>query len=370
MTFTKENILQAVHLSLICSGRDIRVKRVCLENEDALCCYFYPASSKSMDVKLEIGVVMSVFNGLFRSGNLGVSFSHYVVRAMGSNDVELMYAISSKRTAELIGTGEAVDWLKSTVFVENTADYRLARAKQLISEIENGLRHAIKEVLSGSYGEGWWDAALGNSLGASVKETYKNQFGVEETKGEILIDYTYTIQLKKIITTHWPLFRHLFGAKPQLESLIDQLNVIRRNEAHNRDISEQELLDLASIHESLLANVFEIYSELSSQYLIENWRNKIKLVITGKVPPRDAKELIGYLGDMAHSLGSIPVPVQKRKLHSKMVSVVQDYKALQNELYEASVGGQGDRVNEINNAIRCQEGKMNEFMEEFLLSEA
>ncbi|MGB3463972.1 MAG: hypothetical protein WBA74_01825 [Cyclobacteriaceae bacterium] len=109
-------------------------------NEDSLMVSFFAYSLKSQDVKLEIGTIVSGLNGIFRdSSDVGLDFKNYGVRAYNENDNEIMYAICSKKSAELIGTENSIDWLRNTIFQDNTQDYRLTIAKRMISEIENGL---------------------------------------------------------------------------------------------------------------------------------------------------------------------------------------------------------------------------------------
>jgi hypothetical protein len=131
-------------------SKKVRVIDVSVINEDTLCCNFYSNSDNSIGIKMEIASIMGIFNGFFKNdGFEGISFAYYAVKAFDRNNVELINAISSKSTAELIGKGNSIDWLKSTLFQENTDDYRLAQSKRIISEIENCLRELVRTKLNG-----------------------------------------------------------------------------------------------------------------------------------------------------------------------------------------------------------------------------
>ncbi|WP_134089055.1 hypothetical protein [Olivibacter sp. XZL3] len=164
-------------------------------NENVLLCEFYPHAKNSGDIKIEIGTIMASLCGLFKNDPYeGISFKSYAVKAFDENDKEILYAISSVDTASLIGRGQSVEWLKLPYFQENTDSYRLNRAKTIISEIENGLRLLIKIILKDKFGEEWWNLAIGDKkIGGSVEKTYNEQFGIEESNGDVLINYTFTI---------------------------------------------------------------------------------------------------------------------------------------------------------------------------------
>lgn len=136
--------LKMIHI-LNANCDEINVKEVSLLNQDTLCCSFYPVSQKSNDIKLEIATIMGFFNGFFRDTSYeNINLNYYAVRAYDINNVEILNALSTKLAAECIGKGKSIEWLKLTLFQENTEDYRLSQAKQIISEIENGLREIVK----------------------------------------------------------------------------------------------------------------------------------------------------------------------------------------------------------------------------------
>ena len=268
------------------SKEKIRVKEIKLMNEDSLVCEFYPYKENSTDIKIEIATIMGFFNGFFRDDPYdGIRFRYYAVRAYEKEDIELLYALSSKASAEQIGTDNSIDWMKATIFQENTNDYRLGIAKKIISEIEITFREVIKDILSKKYGADWWNLTLNNKLGKSIKDTYNNQFGFEITDRNVLIEYTYILNIKKIITTYWPDFKVLLDKKTDFENLIDNLNLIRREEAHNRIITQSHLDELNDIYIKLLSKISEKYLDILPTHLIDGWKSKIKLIMTNGYKP-------------------------------------------------------------------------------------
>ncbi|PQJ78403.1 SEC-C domain-containing protein [Polaribacter porphyrae] len=374
------------------SKQKIRVKDIKLMNEDSLVCEFYPYKKKSIDIKIEIATIMGFFNGFFKDDPYdGIRFRYYATRAYNNEDLELLYALSSKASAEQLGTGNSVDWMKSTIFQENTNDYRLGIAKKIISEIEITIRKVIKDILSKKYGTDWWNLTLNNKLGKSIKDTYNNQFGFEIDNGNVLIKYTYILQLKKIITTYWPDFKMLFNKKTDFENLIDSLNLIRREEAHNRVITQSHLDELNEIYIKLLSKISEKYPEILPTHLIDSWKSKIKLIMSNVYKPlysnselidepdskikliksiNSTKHLIEYIKETIIRLQSLVVPVQKNAIHNELVQHFDNYKNLSEKKLKNITNGELQILLKTLKEIENYEITMNEFTGKFLLSEA
>ncbi len=374
-------------------NKKVRVIDVSVINEDTLCCDFYSNSTNSIDIKMEIGTIMGFFNGFFRNDEFeGISFAYYTVKAFDRDNVELIYAVSSKSTAALIGTGNSIDWLKSTLFQENTEDYRLAQSKRIISEIENCLRELVKTKLKNQFGDNWWDKSLDNNLGREVKQTYLNQFGVECNDGNILIFYTYTLQLKKIISTHFKLFKQYFESLQDFDMQMDSLNKIRREEAHNRTITEKNLSDLSTLHEKLTAKILLELTTFQSSYLTENWRLKIKkimverqykpihngqaflnetdLFIKLQKTKQNIESLISYLNETIIKLRSVSTPVHKKSTQRDLVNVLEKFKDLQVELLQTSTRLDESEIKLTVAKIDEHKKEMDNFIGNFLLAES
>jgi len=342
--------LENLHL-LGGSNRKIRIRKVDILNHSTLVCEFYPYEKNSPDIKGEICTIMGFFNG-FLLEDKSIHFKNYAVKAFDEGEQMILYALSSRGAVHSAGVGDAIEWLKATLFQENTNDYRLSMAKRIISEIENSLRHVAADILEKQFHSNWWDLAMDSKLGDSVKEIYRNQFGVATSDGSILINYTYTIQLKKIITTHWPYFKQFFGDKIEFENSMDELNIIHREEAHNRIVSASHIESLGKIYSSILEKILSSYQGLTPAYLIENWKLQVSEIMRDEYEPlykpfeltdepdpeqklkksiKATEHLISYLTDTNHKLNSVVVPIQKKSLHNELVQRLDRYKTLQEE---------------------------------------
>ena len=371
---------------------NIAVKKVDLLNNKTLECQFYAKSKNSIDVKMEIGAVMGALHGFFKDDSFkNMLIDYYAVRAFDKCDMELMYAISSKDSAALIGQGNSVDWMKSTIFQENTKDYRLSIAKRQISEIENALREIITDRLSKKHGLDWFKHSVGKKLSEIVIGTYNNQFGVEIEDGNILIKYTFVLQLKKIICTNWKDFSDLFANKIKFEKLILELNSIRREEAHNRDISTEDLEKLKEIYEFILIGITEKYPDILPHFLIDNWKIQIKEIMLDKIEMiysdneiqaetnnglklvktvLNLQKLIDYIKDKEYKLRSIVVPVQKQNTHNELISVLENYRILYEELVECGKTGGLTEVQEKQKEIELYKETLDSFVEKYVLHES
>ncbi|MGO4906305.1 SEC-C domain-containing protein [Flavobacterium sp. W20_MBD1_R3] len=377
---------------LLESRKKILVKGLTILNENTIECKFYSYSENSIDVKGEIATIIGFMHGFLKEDSFeNLKINYYAARAYDKNDIEILNALSYKDTAKQIGQGNSIDWLKSTLFTENTNDYRLGIAKRIISEIEISLRYAIESILFEKYGSDWWNIALNNKIGESIKTTYYEQFGEKIFDGKILINYTYILQLKKITLTHWIEFKHLFRSRENFETIIDRLNILRREEAHNRNITENNLKELEEIYNILLEKISVKYENLIPKYLIDNWRLRIKSIMNNKLQPifkpeeisgekdlnkklnkisLSAVNLINYLDDTIKKLESVIVPVQKKIIHEELIHQYLILKNLQNTKLEQIRNKNFKNTESTIKAIEKHEKDMKIFSGKFLLFES
>lgn len=371
---------------------NINVKKIDLLNNRTLECQYYSKTTNSIDVKVEIGTMMGFLYGFFKDDSFEeIKLNYFAIRAFDDNDKEILYAISSVETAKLIGEGNSIAWIKNTIFQENTKDYRLSVAKRQISEIENSLRTIIVDRLSKKHGENWFVKALADKIRNSIIDTYKNQFDIEIEDGAILINYTYVLQLKKIMCANWKDFADLFKNKNMFEDSLVDFNKIRREEAHNRDISETDLCRLKEIYEYLLINVTKKYPEILPLYLIENWKIQIKeIMLEGydysftddeiinetndqlklMKSVTNTKEFIANLKNKERRLKSIVIPVQKLDLHDELLEVISRFRELYETLLKSVNNGKLSDVEATQKEIDLHKAKMDEFADKYILSES
>jgi hypothetical protein len=371
--------------------KNVNVKQITLMNEDTLLCEFYPLGLHSFEVKQEMAVIMSFLSAFFKDDPYeGIYFRYFASRALDQQEDELMYSVSSRASAATISNGNSIEWLRTTLFQENTHDYRLSRAKTIISDIENAIRTVIKKILFKKFGLDWWNMGIDKTFGDPVKRIYANQFGDSVEDGELLVNYTFTLDLKKIISADWGRFKHLFDKKTAFEAAMVELNVIRREEAHNRPISRQHLDDLDRLYKELLYGIEVHYPDTVLSYLAENWKTKIAAIFT--VQPKitytleefsvlddegkrlliikDCRQQIEYLENQLTKLNSLIVPVSKSVKHKEMTDLLVGYKILQEQKLNCALNRTWEEVSTIVANIELQGQKMNVFSKQLLLEES
>lgn len=370
----------------------IRVKDIRVCNNDTLLCEYYSEYNKSLDIKSEMVIVLGCFNGFFRDQSFGGwTFQSYIVSAREADGQEIMYCYSPKPTAELIGTGNSIGWLKNSYFQENTSDFRLSLAKTMIADIENSLRMVIAHTLQSKFGATWWGAGIPGSIAKPIENIYKNQFGTSTSDGQVLINYTYTLTLKNIICGDWGTFRHLFDSQQIFDKTMTELNEIRREEAHNRTISHKHLQDLERIYKTLLGIIAQYFTDIQLVYVTENWRSKIKEImlttpnqigmsiedfdnaeIYEKVAliKMDTENIIKFTNDLLVALSSIVVPLKKQILHNTLIGHLEKYKNLFNEKLDMYAKQTTVGLEDLLIRIKKQEKDMDSFTNDLLLSES
>lgn len=370
----------------------ISTKSIGIINNSTMECKFYPVSEHSIDIKKEIATIMAfVFSFINKNSLWVIQVKNIAVRAYSKKEEEIIYALSSFDNAKYIAEGKSIEWLKGTMFQENTQEYRLGIAKKQIAEIESSLRKVIVDVLSKKEGNDWWTILMSNKTGNNIKKTYFNQFSEDISDGEKLINYSFLNDLKKIITTFWKDFKHLFPNKINFEESMIKLNDVRKEEAHNRPISEKHLEELKTVYNFILIKISQVYPDIFPSYLIENWRDKVveiakKPLRYGYTDNEIASEknnfikiyksheniltLIKHIKEIELRLKSLVVPVQKQEIHNQTIGIYSDYRELFEHLIDFVKKKEYDKMEESYKEIENYRlEKIDPFITNFLLSE-
>ncbi|HEC63715.1 MAG TPA: hypothetical protein ENI23_00310 [bacterium] len=145
----------------------------------------------------------------------------------------------------------------------------------MISRVEKGLRNIITHVLKNQDGSDWWDN-INRRVSRSAENVYSNKYGVTPLpSGDELIEYTYLPSLKEIVLDNWNDFKHIFQDINDFTHDMDRLNIIRREESHNRIISPSLILELEEIYKRLLSSIEQEVPGIVPHFLIENWRSQL-----------------------------------------------------------------------------------------------
>ena len=381
--FTKALKLTKIHLGEYLKNSDSKVKRIYILNNNTIVCEFHPSNKLLVDIKIEIGGISSYLYSALIDFFAANRIKYIAVRAITLQDEELVYAISSLKAVKEYCLGNEIYWLNNTVFQENTEEAKLNIAKHLISQLENSLRKIISHEFSKLEPVDWWNLKINNKIRSKAESAYQNKNNRQSTIGEELIYFTYTLDLKKIICTHWVNFRGILGNKQAFESNMEQLNLIRREEAHNRIISNEDISKLKMLYEEILSKISRILPEIVPQYLIENWRSKVNEIFEihkiqdAEIKEKDAigiiKHLVNYiktaneLDQIITKLKSLTPPVGKKSLHEKIVIGISNLKASYDEVISEIKDGKLENIEESCKILIEKSNQLNEVTKQILL---
>ena len=173
--------------------------------------------------------------------------------------------------------------------------------------------------------------------------------------------------------------------------MILELNSIRREEAHNRDVTDSALLKLKEIYEFMLIGITEKYPNILPHYLIDNWKTQIKEIMLDKldstysdteifdeINPQlklfktitNLQELIDHIRDKELRLKSVVTPVQRKTLHNELIEVLEKYRILHEELIECGKTGIISKIENKQNEIELYKLKLEKFAEKYILQES
>lgn len=361
-------------------NKKIKIKKLSLLNNSIIQCQFYPYAEESTDIKNEIAFIMGFLASFFRAEFRLQNIQNFAVQAYSEKDIEIMYAISSLQAADWIAEGKAIEWLKNTVFQENTIDHRMIIAKRQIAWLENSLREVIAKICTQNFGNNWWNNCVDNALNKKLSKNIPHQNLTEREQ----LNYTYIVDLKDIIVKQWDKFKSIFSiSQTDFETILETLNIIRRDEAHNREINDNKIKHLDEIYQKIMGNIGAAYPELVPQYLVENWRNCVTNLIeeynqnpviidkgeSWSYAINQTQTMVKRLRDIEVKLQSIIVPPLKQKLHDELLQIFMD---MRNAIERMLKAAQDNDMLELKNALvkfDDNSQQVKSFIAKYLMSE-
>jgi hypothetical protein len=295
-----------------------------------------------------------------------------------------MYVLSSLETARYCAEGKAIEWLTNSVFQDTTLEYRRSRAKLLISRSEIGLRRAICLRLERRHGPQWWSIAVPKAtrdVAARASGRTISAVGVAPN----LLEYTYLPHLKEIVLQNWDEFKDILRDPGQYGKAMDELNAIRRDEAHNRPITSSDIVRLEAIYGYLAGAATTVDPEAVPGYLVEYWRQRLSAIVeeTSKAMPRmveaDRRDpqivrrkfewYVGALREGLVRIRSVLPPAGKEELQRELEGCWSGWLAAAEEMKAAADVDDMERVSSA--AARHDQMRMQlrRFEEKLLLSE-
>jgi hypothetical protein len=341
-----------------------------------------------MDIKIELGEIISFIGSFYLSETTeGLEYEtplFFAAMALNEKKDKLIYAVSSHDSARNIMKGNSIEWLKNTIFEDQTSDFLLTQAKLKISKIENALREIIYHILENEKSENWFlsiDLKIYKDAYSAFKKTTNN----DNKSNSKILNYTYLPQLKTIIENNWNLFEIIFDDKNKFIHFMNDLNKIRRDESHNRKITEITLKKLSDIYEFIMSCIAKMNPEIIPHYIIENWHNSLfKIVekLNTSLPNIDEKDRNNINKTLAamkkynnavssavKALKELICPPNKKKLHYNLLNILNDLDIILNNMIKH---GENLNICGLENEFANYTFKMNElnkFQEEYLLSE-
>lgn len=135
---------------------------------------------------------------------------------------------------------------------------------QLLYNIEVGLREFIVETCSKELGEQWWKQRMPSDVKDNAKKGLEAERAIKwsELIPYHIIYYTDFPDLKKIIIKgdNWKdFFQAIFQRDDILKNTLSELEPIRNKVAHNRKITQGEVVIVESAYHKIITSIGESY---------------------------------------------------------------------------------------------------------------
>ena len=368
------------------SKSEFLINKIYLSQQNALVVEYITNRVESMDIKIELGEIISFIGSFYLTetseGPVYEIPLFFSAMALNKNKQKLIYAVSSHDAARNIMKGNSIEWLKNTIFEEQTNDFLLTQAKLKISKIENALRKIIYGKLEKQNN---WYQNIDEKIYKDAFKAYKKATSNNDKANSEILNYTYLPQLKAIIEDKWSLFESIFENKNKFNQAMNNLNKIRRDESHNREITENTLKKLNEIYDFLMSCIAKDNPEIIPQYIIENWRKSLHKIVDklqSSIPNIDEKDRYNIHKTMSamkkynnaisiavQDLEELICPLDKKKLHAKLLNIMKDLDLILRNMIKY---GENNNINKLESefvkyTIKLKE--LNKFQETYLLSE-
>ena len=370
------------------SKQKFTINKIYYSQQNTLVVEFISNKKNPMDIKIELGEIIS-FIGSFYLSNTTNDIEYeiplfFAAMALNEKREKLIYAVSSHDSVRNLMKGNSIEWLKNTIFEDQTGDFLLTQAKLKISRIEKALREIIYHILENEKSESWF-LSIDFKIYKDAFSTFKKATNNDDKSNPEILNYTYLPQLKTIIENNWNLFEIIFNDKSKFIHFMNDLNKIRRDESHNREISESTLNKLNDIYEFIMFCIAKVTPEITPNYITENWHNSLFKIVENlnkSIPNLDEKYRYNLDKTLAamkkynnavnfavKGLNELICPFNKKTLHDSLLDILSNL----NTILTNMIGyGENLNVNELKKAYVVYNNKMNElneFQKNYLLSE-
>ena len=373
-------------LKLGLKSKNVEVSIVSFVNNSTIKVEFVAKASGSVDLKSEVGFVMSFVFGFLRDGDEFDPAVDYIgAEAMQSNGKILMHAISPLEAVSFIAAGKPIEWLHKSIFQDHSDEFVQSVAKRYVSQLENGMRMLIAKTLSDLQGSNWWASCVGNKVRTSTEDMFEKQEGFRSTDGNQLIYFTFLLDLRKIVVSNWSDFDPIFKNQARFTDLLERLNVIRRAEAHNRTLSGSQMAELESVHNELMNQIASVMPDACSNYLVENWRIQLRRIFESNIEAheqnaaplagdinaatRAVKAQINRYEDLLIRASGIVIPPGKNELHAELLGGLDGVKQTLVEMLVSAPSGDIQKLERLQRRNAEANLRLQKFQETYLKSE-
>lgn len=369
------------------SKHSYNVNRIFFSQQNALVVEYITNKTDPMDIKIELGEIISFIGSFYLSNKDDTQYelpNLFAATALDNNKNKLIYVISSHSAATSIMRGNPIEWLKNSIFEDQSKENLMIQAKRTISRIEISLRKTIYKILSDNNKKQWCDQIDENIFNHAYKNYKKNNTSCDKNDSKIL-SYTYLPELKSIIEDNWEYFKTIFIGKKSFDNNMNQLNKIRRDESHNRPITQEKLKILNGIYQEMMTAIAKIIPEVVPQYIVDNWHiNLIKITekLSKAIPKLEEEDRTNFrktlnaLKEFYYAvkiavieIKEILIPNSKIELHRKLEKILSEMEGILSNMikYGAEI-----QVPQLENEFIKYSKKLNElndFQKEYLYSE-
>jgi len=389
LTANKESFFGLVEVGLktmhlYSDAQSVNATRV-YEMNNALIVEFVPQSYETLDIKLELAAVMGFLHGLLKEEyDYESRFSNFCGKAITTENEELMYVVCSPRVAGYIGEGRSIEWLRNSHFQINTPEQRLTMAKTRVSRIENGLRELIDVVLTELHGETWFTSNPNGIVPKATENTFKNASKNVQNKSTLTsrqsLNYVYLDDLRNLLISNWENFSNYYDSRSDFNNKMKELNLLRRDEGHNREISQTAFNALEALQQYFMEGICQKLPYAAEGYLVENWRNSLSSIGKSLLEvqrPEDWTnpiQLVNYLTDLKdtilsskQSMGMVTVPPGKRNVHSEFVSILSEIHKILAELLSCIESGDVNQAKVLNEKYSQAWTSLKEWLAKYLM---
>ena len=345
------------------TNKKLTVKEIYLYESKYIICEFYTNKENSIDIKGDIAFISSTlyiglidFLGVFKIKAIGV-------KAFSVDNEMILSGLSNLKALEELKLGNEIYYINGTLFNDFTESNRLTIVKGSISQIENAIRKLIIHQFALANPNDWWTVKINEKIRKKAENSFENQNSKVSNIGEELIFFTTLLDLKKIICNDWLLFKQYLCAKIKFETTMDNFNKIRRNEAHNRIISMDEIHKISAISSILLDPIVNHFPNLAPEYLERNYKRNLYEIfvshpiydVTKETGPNYKSYYLEHyskmeseLNNITTKLKSLQVPCKFSNLHENLVSKLTNLKLSYRKMKELIPNGQ---LVELENAV-------------------